>query len=423
METRTSIAESALEYGEILTDSHVAQFLASRNWVCQVDRGFDQVWSEPGSEGDTVSRVLLPRDKSFVDYNRRLVEALTRIGQVYDWRLSHLAEQVSAVHADLFFLRVDQSMSDGTIPLRQASKLLESIDDMIRSAAMTVMSPSSSGRGRVPNRVNNFLNDDVRMGHTKHGSFIITVAARLDEPEGETTQYGGEPGSVPIQQDKVADLVPSFTRQVMTTLARSLDVTQRFTARGDDFLSFDAAVEQGLRLPMVQALRSIGQSEGLRKLDMSFEWAPLEPVRVEVPSQVSITRPIIELLPEVEARLVRVIPAQDVILTGPVVELKRGDEIPVEEDEGEIVVRADVDGAWRRVTVPLAGVDYDWAIRAHRKRLPFTVSGVLEKRGRLWILTGEIAVDHSYLEHQLAIEAGRAAEVRDQAPAGSEDIA
>lgn len=393
-------ADAVVEYGEVLTDSNVAQFLATNNWIRQVDRTFDQVWVHRESTGGRLTSVLLPRDASFDDYSKRLTEALRDIARVYDWRLSQLAEQVAAIHADLFFVRVDQHSQDGTIPLRQASSLLENIDHMIRASAITAYNPHSSGRGRVPDVVNDFLNDDVRMGHTKKGSFIITVAARLESLS--ATRPGEETDQPPSEHSD--ESAPSFTRQVMTTLARSLEVTRRYAARGDDFVDFDAAVDQGLRLPFVRALQDICDAEGLRSLDLTFEWAAVEPKRAPVPDRIVLDRTVIDVLPEVEKRLVRTVVPERITLVGPVTELKRSEaEGSLPDDElGEIVVRADVNGRLSRITIPLAGQDYDWAIRAHRERLPFTVSGELSKRGNSWRLNEPIDVDRSFLEFRLS---------------------
>lgn len=417
---RAGDAERAeTEYGEVLTHANVAQFLATNNWTCQLDRKFDQVWVQPGAVGERVVSVLLPREPAFVDYGKRLAEALQSIARVYDWRLSKLAEQVAAIHADLFFVRIDQHSQDGTIPLRQATSLLESIDQMIRTAAITAYNPHSSGRGRVPGAVNDFLNDDVRMGHTKKGSFIITVAARLDSlsdqkvfPRAEPLKSGtpSEPGDDLVTPAETA--LPSFTRQVMTTLARSLDVTRRYAAKGDDFIGFDEAINQGLRLPLVQALHDMSDAEGVRSLDLNFEWAAAEPNRTNVPNHVILDRDVIEVLPEVERQLTRTIQPERVTIVGPVTELKRSEaEGQVMDDEqGEIVVRADVNGRLSRIVVPLSGRDYDWAIRAHRERLPFSVSGELDKKGRSWHLKEPVDVDRSFLEFRLGPNADQASQ-------------
>lgn len=265
---------------------------------------------------------------------------------------------------------------------------------MIRSAAITADNLLASGRGRTSATVNDFLNDDVRMGHTKHGSFIITVAARLDDASAEL-----DTSQTSVGRSQSDDRPISFTRQVMTTLARGLSVTKQIAESSPNAPALEAAMNAGMRLPMIKALRSMGNNEGVRSIDLSFEWAPIEPQREKVDSEIKLSRETVLLLDKVEDRLVREEPPREVTLTGPVVELRRGERVGGDDAErGEIVVRADVDGVWKRVTVELSGVDYDDAIAAHRQQLPFVVSGVLEKVKRSWALTSRVKVDRSFLE-------------------------
>lgn len=379
------------EYGDVLTDANLAQFLAIQEWSLRLDRTFDQIWL-PNEVSEGIPPILLPRDRRLADYSRRLGEAVHSIASVFGWRISDLAEQVATIHADLFFVRVDQHSSDGTIPFSQATSLLENIEQLIRSSALTAWNPASAGRGRVPNAVKDFLSDDVRMGHTKKGSFIITVAARLDT---EMPTAVRDETSTPAP----ADVVPSFTRRVMTQLARGVDATQKFARRDNDFVDFDEALGLGMRLPLVQALHDMGDDEGVRSIDLSFEWAATEPQRETVPERIVLERKTIEELPSVERRLSRRFEPEQVTLVGPVTELKRGDATSTEEQsEGEVVVRADVNGRLGRITVPLAGENYDWAIRAHAQRLPFTVSGELMRKGNSWRLGEPIEVDRTFLE-------------------------
>lgn len=389
----SSPIEEAGHFAEFVDASRLTQFLATQSWSVQNDLGYAQIWSEPGLVDENVRRILIPRDSDLDDYEVRLAQALVRISDTYDWSLEHLAEQVASVSADLFFVRVDQPMRDGTIPLRQASALLENIDDMVRSAALTAVNPTSSGRGRVPNTVNDFLNDDVRMGHTKRGSFIITVAARIDDA---LTDY-----VAPANYD-LDEKAPSFTRQVMTTLARSLEVTKQVAESSYLAPNLDEAFEAGMRLPMVKALRSMGSGEGLRSLDMSFEWAPIETQKETVSSKIEISRETVELLDVVTERLERKEPPKRVTILGSVVELRRGADGGTSPDGGgDVVVRADVDGYWRKVAVSLSGLDYDIAIEAHREHFPLTIDGVLDKPGRSWVLQ-DPTLDRSFYDFRNA---------------------
>lgn len=380
-----------LEYGEVLSDANIAQFLATQHWSIQKDRQFDQVWVQPGAQGQMLASLLLPRDGQLVDYSRRLQEALETIGEVYDWDLGQIAEQVAAVRADLFFVRVDQNMMDGTIPLRQATSLLENIDQMIRSAAIVAYNPNSSGKGRIPAVVTDFLSDDVRMGHTKKGSFIITVAARLDVESAKAV-----PSRTVSSAVAEAEVKPSFTRQVMTTLARSLSATK---SRINHEEGLDAAVGNGLRLPLVQALEDVAGAEGLRALDMSFEWAAAEPLAEQLASRIVLGRDELEALPALRESLVRTHAPEIETIVGPVVELKRTDGPADSPETGEIVLRADVAGRLVKVTVPLSGTDYDWAIKAHQAKLPFSVTGQLGRKSNSWRLLDSISVDRTFLEH------------------------
>jgi hypothetical protein len=400
------------EYAEVLDDAALAQFLGAHDWTIQQDRDYRQVWTHPVSGSERPFIIQLPRNGSLIDYDRRLSEAIAAASDFYDWSVANLAEAVSSVRADLFFLRVDQSSSDGTIPLRQASSLLENLDSMVRSAALVAHSPVSTGRAsRMPEYVKDFLNDDVRMGHTKRGSFIITVAARIGR------QQEVQPDSRPTkgQADNPPSAIGSYTRRVMTTLARGIQATKTASqedATGDEL---EAAMEGGMRLPLVKALREIGEAEGLRGVSMNFEWSTVEPMTDEVPDEIEIQRDDLRSLDSIEVRLSKRVEPRNETLVGPITELKRPDVAAIDDPtdlSGEVVILADIGGMNRRVTVPLHGEDYDWAIRAHRERLPFTVSGVLEKRGRSWVLTGHIQADTQFLQYHLgqadgpAVEAG-----------------
>jgi hypothetical protein len=376
------------EYSDVLTDANVAQFLATKRWSIQRDRDFDQIWVSSSSSLKSSSVLQLPRDSGLMDYSRRMVEVLETLCEAYGWTPSEVANQVALARADLFFVRVDQHMSDGTIPLRQASTLLDSIDQMIRSSAISAYSPTSSGRGRMPGAVNDFLTDDVRMGHTKKGSFIITVAARLDDLD------------LANLQDPPPDAKPSFTRQVMTNLNRSLIATKK-QVQGSDASkpTLSEAVDGGLKLPVIQALENMSDAEGLRNLDMSFEWAASEHVDSGVQDRVLLSKSELSALPGIRERMTKRWEPQLETVVGPVVELRRSETPSQDKEDLEIVMRADVDGRLVKVAVPLSGTDYDWAIRAHRAKLPFTVTGVLGKKGNSWRLTDSIEVDREFLEH------------------------
>ncbi|WP_416430049.1 hypothetical protein [Paenarthrobacter nicotinovorans] len=386
-------------YGAVLSPHTLSQFLAVESWNFLGDQRGGKVWRSPTGEGDRPTTVFLPWDDAFVDFSKRLNEAIAGIGDYFHLNLPDLAERVAAAHADIFHVRVDQPMLDGTIPLSQATGLLRGIEKMIKAAATTAVSPEHSHRGRLPKSVTDFMSQDVRMGHTKSGSFIVTVVARLDSLDDSHAPLGQTQGQVEDQTVYTEEIQP-FARQVMTTLSNGLDAARRHVqSEAIDFLDLDAAVEQGVSLPLIQALHEIGSAENLRSLDLSFDWSPAAPEPLAAPSRILMDKPELEALSEVSTRLERRIePAVETIM-GQVQSLERAEHSEIDENNGVAVISTEVRGNFRRVHVPLSGSDYDWAIVAHHRKLVFTVSGTLEKVGRNWTLTGDVHPDLSFLQH------------------------
>lgn len=388
------IAAEFAQFGEVLQPRPIAEYLASQEWACLAKKPFGQLWAKASRPTAEVASVILP-DIEASDYTSRFNETLVTLTKILHKSPAELAEAVASVRADLFFIRVDQSMSDGTIPLKQASQLLDSIDRMIKSAAIATANPTHAGRGRVPEVVKDFMDDDVRMGHTKRGSFIITVAARHDQ-EDASTEPVVKPGQTTSADDPLEG--QSFSRRVMTTLSRSLRATKQHIALGDDFVSLDEAVVAGVRAPLIDALAGMGNSEGLRNIDLSFEWSVALPEPDIEDEHIIFSREEIGKMEGVSTRLKRDYSPQEETLVGQVTELKRPEIVDPSEDGGEVVMRADIEGRMRNVRLDLTGSQYDTALGAHRARMPIMATGVLSKPGRSWTLSGDLTV--SRIEHQ-----------------------
>lgn len=413
--------DSAL--ASILTPASISQFLAIEKWTLHSQRSFVETWVHAESPESPLDVIHLPRIAENVDYDKRLVEAVTEVATVFDWSLEELAENVSNVHADLFFVRVAGSGIDGTIPLHQASSTIDAIEQMLKSAAIVTNNAAASGRGggRLAERVKDFLHEDVRMGHTRRGSFIITVAARLDEHHAQALPVAGSappaPPTIPAYpsfEQAVSEIDPGeldFTRRVMTTLSRSLAATGRHLRRGDDFLELDQAQEEGLSAPLIEALEEIGSQPGTSQLDLSFSWAPVLEQSEDVPREVKFQRDAIERIPQVLERLARKSEPGTAVAVGPVVALAR--ETGNGDSSGEVYILADVLGGTKRIGVQLEGLDYEWAIYAHRFRLPLTVSGVLDKVSNRWKFVRDVSLDTTFLRQ---FQANRVAEATSEVP-------
>lgn len=390
------------DFSEILKPSHLSEFLAVQRWACLADKPFGQMWAQPGNLTGSISSVVLPKDPRSPDYQRRLDESIGILTSILGVTIGQLAEKVASIRADLFLVRVDQPMLDGTIPLGQATHLLQGIEKMIRAAATTAANPWHTHRGRLPRGVNEFMEQDVRMGHTKSGSFIVTVVARLDDEDtpGKSRQSMEAAADSPQQRDAADEVPVPFARRVMTTLSKGLDAAHRHANKDSAaFLALDEAVAAGVSLPLIQALNELGASETLRSLDLSFNWSVTEPPPADVPESIVFNRQEFQVLSDVEEQLIRIVEPVTETIMGQVQSLERAEPGEDDGDNGIAVISADVRGQLRRVHVPLSGSDYDWAIVAHHQKLVYTVTGTLRKEGRRWVLSGEVRPDLSFLRH------------------------
>ncbi|MFE5332201.1 hypothetical protein ACFRCG_38045 [Embleya sp. NPDC056575] len=379
------------EVASTLTPTAVSQFLASRDWELEARQpDVREIWRLVSSGGAVEGRVLVPLATGWADFRQRFQETLESLAYIHDWDAQELYERVVGTHADLFFVRLDQAMTDGTIPFHQAEKTIEALYKMIRAAATTTASPAHPHRGRLPAGVSDFLDDDVRLGHTKRGSFVFTLVTRLGPP------------SAPDRDDDGSsrDVVQPFPRRVMETLARGLETTERLSRQWDESV-IENPGGQGVSAGLIESLEDI-VAPHLRSLNLSFEWAAAAPRPDVGLATIVFDRDVMVELPRVRERLVRQEePPRQETLVGVVHGLQRDEAGPDEEETASVTLVAEVRGRTRKVHMTLSGADHDWAVIAYRHKVPFTLTGMLAFERRAWRLT-DVEVDSSFLRHTLA---------------------
>lgn len=372
-----------------LRAADVAAYLATSGWALEQMYGSGaEVWRLDHTE----TRILLPKDTSYLDYNARLHDAVRLLGALHEWTPERLASSILQTRADVLYVRAEQTDLDGSIPLKQADALVGGSVRLLESAALATVSPRATYPSRRPASVVHFVNDDLRMGHTQRGSFIITILTRLGEetetpveareleatsadPETELTGVA-LPGQVETTESRVVR-IPAFQRRVMTTLSTGLVAAAR-TADDPGLEPLTAGVDHGASSNLYDALDEMSRYEGLGALDLSFAWAPAVPQSSEVESTIVFSH---EELPRFSTARDRLRERPTLVrdsVTGQVVRLERG----ADKEEGVVTVVGVVgEGKTRNVRIRLQGAIYRQAVRAHDRRAVVTCSGDLERKG------------------------------------------
>ena len=199
----------------------------------------------------------------------------------------------------------------------------------LRLAALCDPRPGTRKR---PAAASEFVHDDVRMGHTLSGSFVMTIFAQHDLDVLPAIQDGEVVADADDVQllshedtDSVSrDDIEPFTRRVMTTLASGIDAARELLDPSGD-VSIEEAVQRGASFEMVQSIGKMGAQEGLRALDMSFLWSPSCPREDDSPDRVVVPRPDQDRVERVSASLKADTPTIQDDVVGRVIRLDRAE--------------------------------------------------------------------------------------------------
>jgi hypothetical protein len=287
-----------------------------------------------------------------------------------------------------------QEHGGDSLPLRQAEATIEAIYKMLRSAAMTTAAPRQRFRGgRLPAPVSAFLDHDVRLGHTQRGSFVFTIVTRLENPAGAVVTDYAKPHS---------RHAPQFSRRVMETLALGIQ-TAHDLAEGRTSRALSDPSEWGLSVGLIESLEDVTEPDGLRSVDLSFEWAAAYP-RPSVGSQpVRFDHARLEDLQRVREQLLEnEDPARRETLVGTVISLSREEDGLPDDEAASVIVSAEVGGRRRNVHLILTGHRHGLAIQAYRLHLPIVVTGNLTFARRSWHLEGNVEIDEDILARSIA---------------------
>lgn len=415
--TTEAVWSSSSDTHSTVTPHQIRRWLELEHWsLTRSLDNFAEIWAQtsPGFN-ERRREVFVPLSTDFLDFDRRMASLLSDLSRIYEVPLGQLTDDIAGTTSDVLLIRLNQSSMDSTIPLKQATALLASVQKMMRSAATTAANPLHPHVGRRPRIVNEFMEDDLRFGHTKRGSFVVTVTARLgDGPEPSSPELETPPISTltdppshqadgtlvarPTSTNESAEPFQPFPRRVMDTLARSLAATREL-ARSDAALGIEQAEGAGVTSELVQSVVEITQFSGVKEVDLSFEWASAarktDPPSSE--SHVRFTADDTEILQQMRKQLTRRATADPQTLTGRITDLRRT-EIGNGQEERYVIVEAVVDGRSRRVRVALSTEDYEWALLAHQRRLLFTLKGKPVKRGGRWVMDSP-TIDPSFLQH------------------------
>lgn len=329
-------------------------------------------WKQTASLGEVAQRwqyhatgVLVPMIRRAPDFTLRWSEMLNRLADSFKTDPAGVLLAVAKAGSDIAEFRASGQIDD-SMPLGDASTLIDSVRRSIQATANSALQPRSYYGHSLPEMARDHANG-VRMGQTRSGSYVIPVISRLPilQPEDDDdavlfTDVNYQP----------------FARSAMLKLSEGLsalrDLTHGATApRSSQIIE---AVGAGVSSELCEAIANTLEAESISSLSVAITWAERVPAS-PTSSSVGLDSEAAPLLRHVGSVLrgEPIIGRQTVV--GYIKRLDRGED----EELGRVTLRTlDLDKA-RNITIDLNDDDYHIAGEANTERRMVAATGILHR--------------------------------------------
>lgn len=356
---------------EAITPSALRAYIVGEGWQ-KVERfgQYSEVYTRQSAE--RTDEMIIPFTDQIADYAEAVGSVISQIARTEGRDELAVYADLNLADRDVIRVRAPEADDDGSIELEPGVELVQHARDLLASAACSAYEARRAFYlGKVPQAASYMRR--VRLGQTERGSFVVTLLAPIPPSLGTERQQT----LWPSLEDE------PYERKVTRTLVQGLQSAQEAVIavnRGDDGLeAFTRAVSRGVSANLCESVASmIDQSNGA---DVSVTWARTRPAP-SVRAQIVFGRADAEILREAGRQLRLQEPRRDERILGYVINLHRGEG----ETEGQVTIKALLDGRPRSLQVVLPGPLYQIAIAAHDKQHPIAIVGDLESHSRRWRL-------------------------------------
>jgi hypothetical protein len=331
-----------------------------------------QGWTQAASLGDIAQRwqndtmgVVVPMITRSPDFSLRWSEMLNRLANSFDTDPAGVLLAVSKAGSDIAEFRASGQIDD-SIPLGDASTLIDSVRRSMQASANSALQPRSYYGHSLPEAARAHASK-VRMGQTRRGSYVIPVISRPPILEPDDADDAVLFTDVAYQP---------FARSAMLKLAQGLaalhDLTHGTTEPAGSRIT--EAVGAGVSSELCDAVANTLETESITALNVAFTWAERLPAS-SAPKSVNLESEAVPLLRHVGSVLKGepVIGRQTVV--GYVKRLDRGED----DEVGRVTLRTlDSDRA-RNITIDLNDSDYHIAGEANTERRMVAATGILHR--------------------------------------------
>ncbi|MER6300899.1 hypothetical protein ABT247_15225 [Kitasatospora sp. NPDC001539] len=329
----------------------------------------------PGEIGiEPLPSVLIPLNQTAPDYLHLMHSALLQLAQRRDFWTRALYPRLALASTDEFRFRKESSAPSGLISWRQGERLIESARRTLLAGAKYYLGPQRHFVNRHGRFASRYL-DQILMGQTAPGSYIVTALAPPDVPI--PLKSSSDPFASAL--DLGSTQVRTVNEAVAHAVGATLEALDHYRSSGS-LSGFESGVVDGVSYEMTNAILGIAANSD--EADITIEWDQARPPS-GVESHFTFHASDVTPLTQAAVRLAEDQASSQVTVAGRVHILAKKEA----GSAGVFGIDSLQSSGPRKVRVRLADEeDYHEAIRAHEEDLAILVGGRLEKEGNLsWL--------------------------------------
>ena len=345
-------------------------YLTSREWtsVRQVGNA-GNIWRIRSADED--AEVLVPNRREIRDFPLRISETLRSLAKVERRSEFDLYQEILFADKDIVAIKIPKTDDRPDLQLAQTVALATNAREMMLAAACSVVSPKAVFMWRRPRAAKSYVEK------------LRAIQLGLDEP----TVAVLSPVPSALRASPRSIILEPFGRRVVAGLANAFSTTEKLF-RGEvplDSETVASLVESGISANLYDSIGGMLSTEsGSAKVRIEIRFAPIR--SLPNPPSFNVSSAEVSILESTSERLRHEADEQTgerTTVTGSTVGLRR----PTSSRRGQVTIEQPLRfGFVRRIRLQLEEADYQLAARAHLARSRVSVSGILRRRGRFWLL-------------------------------------
>lgn len=342
---------------------HIRLFLKLNNW-----NYIDTIGTKAEIWRDTkdFDEVIIPISQNLKDFEERYNVFIQKLGNHYNKSYNEILDYLKTDISDSISIQLSApDLQDGTIPVNDGVNLFNKAKEMIIAAGMSTLKKKKYFGNNRPEEILNFVKN-LRLGQTKHGSYIINILSSIDN-----------------EQSNSIEIKDTFSRKVLSNLDSSilaLKTTSEEYLNTNDINIFEKTIESGVSANLCDAISSLSGEIGRRfSINISL---PSYKISETKNNKYEFSQELIPIIKKASEFLKQDIVEENYSITGHVIKLQR----ETFDQDGNIAIQANIDGISRIVKIFLIPEDYTKAINAHKNDLLIKCTGDLYIKPRSVIL-------------------------------------